>query len=447
MEKDLTKGSIYKALRDFSIPFLIANLLQAVYGAVDLAVVGAFTDTAGLSAVSIGTQVMQIVNGLILGITMGGTILTGQFYGAGKKEETQKTVEAVLSSGLVFSLIITAMMFIFTNPLLKLLKTPEAAFIDARNYVLVASAGVIFIFGYNAVSAILRGLGDSKHPLYFIGIACVLNVILDLVFVGKIGMRAEGAALATIISQGLSMVLALIFINSGKTEFKFRLRSLRANSEKIKTLVSLGFPISLQEVLLWGSFLVIVAIANFMGVAESAAVGIVAKVETFAMLPPMALSYALTALTAQNMGAKEVERAKTALKASIGFSIAISVIFILWAQIAPETIIKLFQADQPVIEVGSEYLRTFSIDFFAVSFKFNLNGFLNGCGCTTFTMINGIFASVFVRVPLAYLLAITLSCGMTGLGLAAPIASLVSIICSLIFIKTGTWKEKSLETI
>lgn len=442
LEYDLTQDSIYKSLLKFSIPFIIANLLQAIYGAVDLAVVSYYTGPSGLSAVSIGTQIMQIVNGLIIGLSMGGTILIGQYYGAKKREDIIETIGTIFTSGFILSLIITVIMFLLIEPLLKLLQTPLEAYNDAKNYVLFASVGIVFIFGYNVVSAILRGLGDSKSPLYFIGIACILNVFLDFLFVGKFNMRAYGAALATVVSQGISMALALIYIGRKDFIFQFKIKNLSLHRKKVKKLLSLGFPLSLQEVLLWGSFLVIVAIANKMGVAESAAVGVVAKAETFAMLPPMALSNALAAISAQNIGAGKPERARKSLNISIVISLIISIFFFIWGKILPESIMKLFRADPSVIRVGVKYLKSFSYDFILVAFKFNLNGFLNGCGCTKFAMINGISSSVFIRVPLAYMLGICISKSMVGLGAAAPLASIVSIVVSLVYINMGRWRDK-----
>ena len=441
MEQNLTEGSIYKSLVSFSIPFIIANFIQALYGAVDLVVIGYFTDTSGLSAVSIGTQVIQIVNGMILGLTMGGTILVGQYYGAKRKDDTTKTIGTIFTLGFIVSIAITILMFLLTKPLLNIMQTPSEAFIDAKNYVLIASSGVIFIFGYNAISAVLRGLGDSRSPLYFIGIACIFNILLDIFFVGRLGMRASGAALATILSQAISMILAIIYLKRKKFIFDFKLKNFSIDRDKAKRLFTLGLPLSLQEVLLWGSFLVIVSIANNMGVSESAAVGIVAKVETFAMLPPMALSYAMSALAAQNIGASKPIRAKKSLNISILLSLLCSFFFFGWAQIFPESIMNIFKADTAVVLAGVTYLKSFSFDFMLVAFKFNLNGFLNGCGSTTFAMLNGVISSVLIRVPLAYFLGLYIQKSMLGLGAAAPIASIVSVIVSLIYIRTGKWKS------
>ena len=441
LEVNLTKGNIYKSLIRFAIPFIIANFIQALYGTADLLVVGIFTDTAGLSSVAVGTQVMQVVNGLITGLTMGGTILIGQYFGANKKEDTETTIGTILVSGILVSIAITIIMFLSTDWLLEALHTPVEAFYDAKMYVFIVSAGVLFTFGYNAISAILRALGDSKSPVYFISVACVINIVLDLILVGVFNMRAAGAALATIISQAISMVLAIIYLSKKDFIFKFKFQNLKFHRDKAIQLLKVGLPLSLKEVLLWSSFLVLAGIANNMGVSESAAVGIVAKFEVFSMLPPMAISYALAALAAQNIGANKPERAMKALRISILLSLVCSFFFVTWAQIHPQSIMGLFKADKAVIQAGSQYLKTYSIDFILVAIKFNLNGFLNGCGRTTFAMVNGVASSIFVRVPVAFLLAIYLSKGLIGLGLAAPIASMVSIINSLIFMKLGSWNK------
>lgn len=441
-EVSLTEGNIYESLIKFSIPFIVANLIQALYGTVDLLIIGLFTDTAGLSGVSVSTQVMQIVNGVILGLTMGGTILVGQYFGAKRKQDTTETIGTMFVLGIIASIFIAVSMFLFKDPLLRLLNTPASAYEDAKNYVLIASAGTVFIFGYNAISAVLRGLGDSKRPVMFISIACVINIILDIYFVGNLGLRASGAALATIISQGISMFIAMWYLSSKAKIFKFDRKNMNLYSDKVKKLLELSLPLSLQEVLLWGSFLVILAIANNMGVNESAAVGIIAKFETFSMLPPMALSYALAALTAQNIGADKPERALKALKVSIGMSLISAFAFLFWTQFYPESIMGIFKADPGVVIAGGEYLKLYSIDFLLVAFKFNLNGFLNGSGRTTFAMLNGMFSTVFVRIPMSYLLGVTLNKGLIGLGLSVPLASVLSILFSIIFIGTGKWKKR-----
>lgn len=437
----LTEGNIYKALIQFSVPFILANIIQALYGTVDLWAMGFFTDTAGLSGVATSTQVMQIVNGFITGLTMGATILVGQYYGARKEKDISDMIGTIFALGIIVSAIVALAMILSRDALVQILQTPSEAVNDAKNYILIASIGTFFIFGYNAISAILRGLGDSRRPVYFIGIASVFNIALDILLIGILDLRASGAALATVISQGISMALAMLYLSKKDFIFKFKLKNLVIDMAKAQKLLKLGLPLSTQEVLLWGSFLVIVAIANSMGIHESAAVGIVAKFETFSMLPPMALSYALAALTAQNIGAEKPERAKKALNVSIFISFLCSLAFFAWAQLHPQSIMKIFGANQAVALAGAEYLKIYSIDFMLTAFKFNLNGFLNGCGATTFTMLNGTVSSVLVRIPAAFIFGVIMSGGLIGLGVSVPIASILSITVSIIYIKKGNWQK------
>lgn len=437
----LTEGGITSTLIRFAIPYLAANFLQALYGAADLLIVGWFCDSAAVSAVSTGTQITQIILSLVSGLTMGGTILIAQYVGAHRDGEAVDTISTMLTLFGVISLVMTVAMLLLASPLLSLMQTPEKAFGYALDYVLIASAGTVFVIGYNAVSAMLRGLGDSKHPLYFVAIACVCNIVLDLVAVGVWKMGPGGAALATIFSQGLSLVIAVIYLIRHDFIFDFKPKSFHIHKERALHLIKLGIPVSLQDTTVHISFMFIAAIVNTMGVTASAAVGICGKFDAFAMLPPMAFSGAISALAAQNIGAGQPERAQKTLRRSILLSFICSVVFFAWAQIAPETIMTLFQFDPEVTAAGAEYLRTFSFDFLLVAFVFCFNGFFNGCGCTRYTMINGIVSTLVIRVPLAFLFSVWMPNSLYGIGLAAPIASVIGLILHLIMIRTPVWRR------
>lgn len=323
----LTEGNVYRTLVTFAIPFLLANFIQALYGAVDMAVIGWFSDAAGIAAVSVGTQIMQSLNSLITGLTLGGTILIAQYLGAGQEEAVRETIGTTLTLFALAAAVFTAVMLLFTTPLLRLLQTPEPAMGEAVRYVAVASCGIFFIFGYNALGAVMRGVGDSKSPLLFIAVACCINIVLDLFFVGGLGMGAGGAALATILSQGVSMALAVLYLGRKGFIFSFRLGNFRIRRDKALRLLRLGLPVSLQETMVTISFLFIAAIVNSLGVTAAAAVGVAGKFESFAMLPANAFSGALASLTAQNMGANRPDRARQSLYASIGMAFACSLFF------------------------------------------------------------------------------------------------------------------------
>lgn len=440
-KQSLTEGGVYRTLLIFAVPFLIANLIQSLYGAVDMAVVGWFSDAAGISAVSTGTQVMQIVTSLVSGLTMGGTILIAQYYGAGKTQDAVETIGTMLTLSLIAAVIFTGAMLLATDPILRALQTPAEAFSRAHDYVVIASCGILFIFGYNAISAMLRALGDSKSPLIFITIACICNVVLDLLFVGGFGMGPAGAALATILSQGVSLLCAIFYLRKRSFLFDFKLRSFRITKNKMMRLIGLGLPVSFQETMVNLSFLFITAIVNNLGVITSAAVGVAGKFESFAMLPAAAFSGAIASIAAQNMGAGQPKRAKDSLKASILLAFIASLFFFVWVQVAPHTVMALFKADEAVSLAGAQYMRSFSYDFMLVAFVFSLNGFFNGCGCTKFTMINGVASTILIRVPLAYLLSITIPDSLVGIGMAAPIASAASIVAGLWYLRTNRWQK------
>ncbi len=440
----LTEGGITSTLIRFALPYLAANFLQALYGAADLLIIGWFCNSAAVSAVSTGTQITQIILSLVSGLTMGGTILIAQHVGADQIKEAEDTISTMLTLFGVISLIMTVVMLLAASPLLWLMQTPNAAFGYALDYVLVASAGTIFVVGYNAVSAILRGLGDSKHPLIFVAVACACNIVLDLIAVGALKMGPGGAALATIISQGLSLIIAVIYLKRRDFLFDFKLRSFHLHKNKALQLVKVGIPVSLQDTTVHISFMFIAAIVNTMGVTASAAVGICGRFDAFAMLPPMAFSGAISALAAQNIGAGQPERAKKTLHRSILLSVACSVVFFTWAQLAPESIMNLFQFDPEVTAAGAQYLRTFSVDFLLVAFVFCFNGFFNGCGCTRYTMVNGIVTTLFIRVPLAFLFSVWMPDALYGIGLAAPVASVIGLILHLIVIRTPIWRRAGL---
>lgn len=438
---DLTQGNLSRTLLTFAFPFLLANLIQALYGAVDLIIIGQFSDASAIAAVSIGTQVMQILTSLVAGLTMGGTILTAQYFGAQKKAETSETIRTTLTMFGAAGLLFTVLMLFCASPILRLLQTPPSAFESAYGYVTACSFGILFIFGYNAVSAILRGLGDSKRPLIFIGVACVSNILLDLLLVGGLHMGAVGAAVATVLSQGLSLLLSVLYLKRKEFPFDFKMKSFGMDKRTAQKLLRVGVPVSLQETVVNLSFLFISAIVNSLGVVTAAAVGICGKFDAFAMLPAGAFSGALATMTAQNMGAGQPKRAKKALNTGILCAFLASLVFLAWAQLAPESILKIFKADAAVAVAGAQYLRSFSIDFSLVAFVFCYNGFFNGCGHTRFTMINGVLSTVMLRVPIAYLMSLWVPNSLVGIGAAAPIASAVSILASLLYLRLGKWKR------
>ena len=312
-QQDLTEGNLLGTLCMFAVPFLLANILQSLYGAVDLFVVGKYCDARSVAAVSTGTQVTQIVTSLSSGLTLGSTIVIGNYMGQKNYEMVKRAMGTTLTVFSVFALILTGLMLAFEAPLLTVLNTPPESFELTMTYVAICALGNFFVCGYNSISAILRGYGDSKKPMVFVAIACALNIILDFVLVRLAGMGVAGTALATVISQGVSMGTAVVYLKKQAFVFDFKLSSFRVHTRVARELAFVGIPISLQELMVRISFLYLMTVMNSCGVFAASVVGIGSKYDVFAMLTSTSMANALAAITAQNIGAGKPERARKAL--------------------------------------------------------------------------------------------------------------------------------------
>lgn len=441
-EQDLTEGSILKTLLLFAVPFLIANILQSLYGAVDLFVVGKYCDARSVAAVSTGTQVTQIVTSLVTGLTLGSTILIGQYMGSKQHEYVKKIIGTTLTVFAAVAVFLTVVMLLFEAPILEALKTPEESFELTMEYVRICLLGNIFICGYNAISAILRGYGDSRRPMIFIAIACVLNIVLDFVFVKYFGMGSGGTALATVISQGVSMFIAIGYLKRQNFIFDFRLRSFAPTWAIVKRLAFLGIPISFQEMMVRISFLYLTAVMNNCGVYAASVVGIGAKYDVFAMLAGTSMANALAAITAQNMGAGKLGRARKSLWYGMSFALFVSCLFWLWAQISPESMIGVFSTDPNVIAAGIPYFRSCSFDYIAVTIVFCLNGYLNGKQKTVWTMVSCSAGALLLRIPMVYLFSSRFGGDLGRLGMIAPLVSALMACYTFVYVVYEGRKRK-----
>ena len=448
MQRDFTQGPIAKGMIAFSMPFLLSNILQALYGAVDMWVVGNFSNPDPavsaqiLSGVNIGSQITNLVAMMVSGLTVSGTVMVGQYIGARKQKDASETVGTMFTLLALVGVVLMALMMVFSNAMLNLLNTPPEAFEHAKTYLMICLSGTLFIFGYNAISSIQRGLGDSVRPLIFVGIACVVNVALDLWLVKGLGMGAAGAAWATVIAQAISLLLAGWYLGKNKFIFDFKPSSFRIKNDKMKMMVRLGIPSSVQSIIVNISFLVMTALVNNIGGAmASAAVGVVGKFNSFAILPAVAMSSSVSAFAAQNIGANMYDRAKKSLGVGIGIAMAISVVVFAAVQLFPEPIIGIFSPSEEVIKNGVEYMRTFSFDYLLVPVQFCLNGLIMGAGHTMLTLISATMSSLLLRIPVAVLFGSVLGWGLMGVGLAGPAATLAGIILTGWFIVSGRWMK------
>ena len=437
---DLTGGSVVKQLLKFCIPFLLSNLLQALYNIADMFIVGQFDGSAGISGVSNGGQVTMLIINFVTGLAVGATVLVAQHIGAKRNEDAQKTVATVFTLMAISGVVISVLMAFLSEPIMILIQTPEESFSQALDYVRICSYGIIFTFLYNAISGVMRGMGDSKHPLIFVAIACIVNIVLDYVFVGVFKMSSAGAAWATISSQAISVIISVIYLKKNSFMFDFKLKSFRIDKKTLMRILKIGFPTAIQNVITSLSFMIINILVNGYGVNASAAAGIAGKFNSVAILPIIAMSMSVASMSGQNIGARLYDRALDTMKTSIKISFVIGGVIFLFVQIFPAAVISIFDNSEAVVEYGVQYIRAFSFDYLIVPIVFSVNGLLNGAGHTTFSLFNGMLSAVLLRAPFAILLGKVFNLGMMGIGLGGPIASLGSAIIGLLYIKSGKWK-------
>lgn len=442
LENDLVKGSVVKQLILFSLPILLSNLIQTLYSVADMIIVGQFAGAISMSGVNIGSQVTFLITNMVFGLSVGATVLIGQYLGANDRKAIKETIGTLFTSLTILAVVLTVLMLILKNPLLKLIRTPEESFSESSKYFFVTTLGNIFIFGYNALSAVMRGMGDSKNPLVFVGVACVTNIILDILFVALFHWGATGAAVATVISQAISMILCIVFLKKNNFVFDFSKESLRVNKRSLSMIMRIGIPSSIQNVATSASFLFLTALVNTIGYEASAAVGAVGKLNGFAILPAVAMSSAISAMVAQNLGAGRMDRAKKTTATGMAVAVSISLVIFALVSVFPKGCMRIFTDEQNVISLGAEYIKAFRFDYLIVPFVFCFNGLFIGAGHTTVSLINGMISSIIFRIPASYILGIALNLGLFGVGLGAPVASLASLLFSVVFFLSGKWKKQ-----
>ena len=423
---DFTRGPIVGPLLKFSMPILFALFLQALYGAVDLMVVGKFALAQDVSGVAIGSQIMHTVTGLISSLAMGTTILLGQKLGEGNAKSCGKIIGTSIVLFFGTGLLLTILIPLCSGQLAALMNAPSEAFEQTSRYIAICGAGSLMIVAYNVLGSIMRGLGDSNTPLMTVAIASVCNIAGDLLLVAGFHMGAAGAALATVSSQTISVLISLV-LRRRPLPFPFTRSDIRVDTTILSRILRFGTPIALQDLLVGLSFLVVLAIVNTLGLIASAGVGVAEKVCAFIMLIPAAFMQAMSAFVAQNHGAGKPERAVQGLKTAIGLSTAFGVAMFWLAFFHGDLLCGAFSSDPDVVAAGFDYLKAYGIDCLLTCFLFCFIGFYNGLGRTGFVMLQGIAAAFLIRIPVAYLM-----CRMTGrlfyIGLGIPCSTVFQII-------------------
>jgi len=431
--KEFISGGVLKSLIRFAIPVLVALFLQSLYGGVDLLIVGQFAETTDISGVATGSVLMQTVTMAISGLSMGITVYVGQKIGERNDEEAGRAIGAGVMQFALIGLVLSILLVVFTGELAELLHAPAEAYVQTCEYIMVCGLGTIFIGLYNLLGAIFRGIGDSRTPLLTVFIACVFNIVGDLLFVAVLGLGAMGAALATVIAQAVSVLISVRIIMKKPLPFTFKKEYIRFDGRIILRELKLGTPIALQELLVGISFMVIQTVVNSIDVVASAGVGVAEKVCGFIMLVPSAFSQAMSAFVAQNIGAGLRDRALKALKYGILTSLCVAVFIGSFTFLRGDLLAKLFTKDAAVIAQAHDYLKAYAVDTLFTSVLFCYIGYYNGCGNTFFVMLQGIVGAFCVRVPVVILMSRMPETTLFHIGLGTPMSSVVQILLCVIF--------------
>lgn len=431
-KNDFTQGSILKKLAAFMLPILGALVLQAAYGAVDLLVVGRFGSTIGLSAVSTGSQVLNLVTFVVTQLAMGVTVLIARYFGEKKPE----LIGSVIGGAAVVFTLLSAVLFVvmvgFARSISVLMQSPAEAVALTASYVRICGSGIFFIVAYNLLAAVFRGLGDSKSPLLFVLVACVVNIIGDLVLVAGFHLDAAGAAIATVAAQAVSVVCAVVILLKKKLPFTIRKSDFRLNLQSRKFL-SIGLPLALQEFLTQLSFLALCAFVNRLGLEASSGYGVACKIVNFAMLIPSSLMQSMASFVSQNMGAGNPKRAKKAMFTGIGIGLAFGCAMFALVFFRGDLLSNVFTTDVAVIQNAFAYLKGFAPETLATAVLFSMVGYFNGSDKTVWVMVQGLVQTLLVRLPMAYIMSIQPNASLTMIGLAAPTSTVVGIVLNVCF--------------
>ena len=445
-ENNLTRGSVFKKLWAFTLPLIGANLLQILYGMVDLYIVGHFASPADISAVSVSTTVLSAFLMFLIGLAVGGTVVVGQRFGAGEKEALNSVAATAFSLAWIVGAALMVIVAAMARPILGWIHTPEEALRGATSYILICSLGYVFQSVYNMLAGILRGMGDSKSPLLYVAVATVVNIVCDYILVAIFGLGAAGTAIATVFAQLLCMLFAILHVKKRSFPFDFRLKSYRLVKKDAAALFRMGIPIALQQALVLFSFVIVASIINRYGVNASAAAGILDKVFLFATIPTNAFHSSISAMVAQNVGAREEKRAIQCLRYGLLFSFLFALAFFLTGVFFPEQTMRVFISDEGVIAEGVIYYAGYKYDYLICSIAFCINGFINGTGHTKLTLIANLISTYAVRIPACFLVGTVWKLGMLGIGYALPVATAVQVIIGAAFFFSGRWRKGLFKT-
>ena len=446
-EQNLLSGSVPKKLAAFAFPLLLANILQSFYNVVDMLVVGQIVGDTGLAAINNASKLCYIINSICIGMTMGGAVLIAQYKGANDKKGQAETFQTLAILSFVSALLVTVIGLTFYQSLFRVLNVPADAYQDACDYMKIICWGTIFVFGYNAVCSVLKGLGDSKSPLYFVGIATIINIVLDILLVGPFGMGTAGAAYATITAQGISFVISIFYLRKHKVFFSADVhKKFTLQMDKLVSILKVGLPTAIQMVVVNTAYLLVTGMLNQFGTSVSAASGVGLQINTFAGMPCWAIGQAVTAMVGQCMGAGEIKRARKVVKIGLLLNISVTLVVVIGVQVFAEQLILLFgSTSAEVINDGVYYLRVCcGVNSLIYAAMYTLDSFAIGVGAANIAMVNALLDAVIVRLPVSWLLAFTLNMGFPGIYYGQALSPILPAIVGFLYFQNKGWERKTL---
>ncbi|MCF8378396.1 MAG: MATE family efflux transporter [Bacteroidales bacterium] len=438
--KDLTTGKESKLIMQFAAPMLLGNVFQQMYNIVDSIVIGNYIGKEALAAVGASFPIIFALISMVIGFATGATIIIAQYFGAKQMENVKRTIDTIYIVLFFASIVLSAVGIIFSGPIFRLIQLPEDVLPGATLYMQIYISGLVFFFGFNGTSAILRGLGDSKTPLYFMIISTITNIVLDLVFVVVFKWGIAGVAIATIISQGGAFLTAIIYLNKTHDIVKLSVLKLKFDKAIFRESLRIGLPSGFQQTFVSIGLIAVVWIVNLFGTDVIAAYSIAMRIDSLAALPAMNFSAALATFVGQNLGANKVERVRSGLISTFWMTSVVSFIITAIAILFSRSLMGVFTNDANVIEIGANYLIIVSAFYVVFSAMFVLNGVMRGAGDTLIPMFITLLALWVVRIPLSWYLSQHF--GETGIWWAIPIGWFLGMILSWFYYLSGKWKTK-----
>lgn len=429
---DFTNGSILKKLIKFMIPILGSLILQAMYGAVDLMIVGQFGTTTGLSGISTGSNIMNMATFVVAGLAMAVTVQISKCIGMQKHERIGRLIGCTIALFSIISIVLSVLLIAFARPFAQLMQAPEEALDLTVQYIRICGTGFLLITAYNTISSVFRGMGDSKSPLLFVLIACVVNIFGDLLLVAGLHMNVAGAAIATVAAQGVSVLLSVFIIRKKEFPFTLKKKDICLN-EELGGIIKIGTPIALQELLTQFSFLALCAFVNSLGLAASSGYGVANKVQSFAMLIPSALMQSMSSFVSQNVGAGKEKRAFRSMLTGMAIGGVIGIFVFTGLVFFGDKMASLFTGDREVITEAYSYMQGFSSEVILTAVLFSFMGYYNGHARTFWVMLQGLAQTFIVRLPVAYAMTVLPDPSLFKIALAGPSATLFGIVLNVIY--------------